>query len=91
MVETIVGELHFENVTYQGANLTRSIFENGNTTNLGLDNGIILCTGDTYWIPGPNDECSGFIGWNDPGHPLLDEIQVVGETHDAAVLEFDVF
>ena len=90
LVERVVGELQFENVTYQGTNVTKSLFENAGTTNLGMDRGIILCTGDPYYIPGPNTDCFGVWPWNDPGHPLLDAIQSDGITRDAAVLEYDV-
>ena len=91
MVKRIVGEgVYFDNVTYQGYHIAKAMFENGNTTNLGLDKGILLCTGDPYYIPGPNESCAKHGCWSTPGHPLLDAIQVQYSTTDASILEFDV-
>ncbi len=91
MVEKIIGEgVIYDNVTYQGADMARASFQNGNTTNLGLDEGIILCTGDPNLIPGINDNCYSSHAYFLPGHPLLNSITFLGETCDASVLEFDV-
>lgn len=91
MVEMIIGEgVYYDNVTYQGADLARAIFEDGNTTNLGLDNGIVLCTGNPNFIPGPNDHCWMTAVFNTPPHPLLSAISTATGAEDAAVLEFDI-
>ncbi|MCD4695647.1 MAG: gliding motility-associated C-terminal domain-containing protein [Bacteroidales bacterium] len=90
MVEMIIGDgVYYDNVTYQGADIATAMFENGNTTNLGLEKGIILCSGNSNLIPGPNDNCwaTGMNG--NPGHPLLTAITSASITYDAAVLEFD--
>ncbi|HPE56828.1 MAG TPA: choice-of-anchor L domain-containing protein [Bacteroidales bacterium] len=90
MVEKIVGEdVYFDNVAYQGAVMARAIFSNGSSTNLGLDNGIILCTGNPNFIPGPNTYCLKSYIYGLPGHPLLSSIDPTGDTGDASVLEFD--
>jgi len=90
LVKRIVGDLSYANPTYQGKDIAKAMFENGESTNLGLDRGIILCTGNPDYIPGPNDDCYVFNNWNEPGHPLLNEIQASNQTSDASVLEFNV-
>jgi len=69
LVKRIVGDLSYANPTYQGKDIAKAMFENGESTNLGLDRGIILCTGNPDYIPGPNDDCYVFNNWNEPGHP----------------------
>lgn len=76
------------NITYQGINRARGFFSNADSTNLGMKNGIFLCTGSGENIPGPNSYydvgTANYIG----GHPSLDNISN-GNTYDASVLEFD--
>ncbi len=59
--------------------------------NVGIDSGIILTTGRVTNITGPNN--SGSTGTNNgwPGDPDLDAYPGVGTTHDACILEFDVY
>ncbi|MCB0806473.1 MAG: choice-of-anchor L domain-containing protein, partial [Bacteroidales bacterium] len=89
MVENIVGEgVQYENVTFQGAPISRGIFNNGNTTNLGLESGVFLTSGSGYNVPGPNSSGS-ITGANGmPGNSVLEGI-TTSTTYDAAVLEFD--
>jgi len=89
MVEYLVGPgVDYDNVVFQGADVSRGIFNNGNTTNIGLESGIFLTSGGGYIIPGPNN--SGSAGTNNgmPGHPLLESL-TTASTYNAAVLEFD--
>ncbi|HPE55057.1 MAG TPA: choice-of-anchor L domain-containing protein, partial [Bacteroidales bacterium] len=89
MVENIVGDgIQYDNVTFQGANVSRGIFNNGNTTNLGINSGIFLTSGAGYNVPGPNVSCSAGSSNGTPGHPSLNAI-TTSTTFDAAVLEFD--
>jgi len=92
MVEMIIGEgVYYENVAYQGASIAKATFENGNTTNLGLDAGIILCTGNPNLILGPNENCSVTGVNSSPGYPLLSAISSPPyPTEDASILEFDI-
>lgn len=91
MVEMIIGEgVQYENVSYQGDYMARAGFVNGNSTNLGLDEGIILSTGKPTNIPGPNDNCNTYYIYLSPGHPLLTSITSAEETMDASILEFDI-
>ncbi len=59
--------------------------------NVGIDSGIILTTGRVSNIVGPNNSGSTGTsnGW--PGDPDLDAYPGVGTTHDACVLEFNVY
>lgn len=89
LVETIVGDgVQITNVQYQGAEIAKGIFTNGYSTNLGIDGGIILCTGYASILQGPNFN-TGATGSNGtPGDATL--TMICGQTtFDAAVLEFD--
>lgn len=89
MVENIVGDgIIYSNVTFQGADASRGIFNNGQSTNLGIGSGIFLCSGAGYVIPGPNTSCSASANNGLGGHPSLNGI-TTSTTYDAAVLEFD--
>ncbi len=82
------------NVTYTGAiNFAIGHFDNGNTTNLGLNEGIVLSSGNVDLIP----DTAGtqafprtihLCNWL-PGDPDLDALPNVNDTHDASILEFD--
>lgn len=89
MVENIVGEgIQYDNVTFQGADIARGVFDNGGSTNLGLESGIFLTSGSAYIIPGPNSQSSAGQSNGLPGHPSLNNITTT-ITYDASVLEFD--
>lgn len=74
-------------VTYKGPSFAVAYFEDDRGT-MGLQNGILLTTGNVYYSLGPNR--SPRTGWasNTPGDEDLNKI-THGRTHDAAVLEFD--
>jgi gliding motility-associated-like protein len=59
--------------------------------NVGIDSGIVLTTGRVSNIAGPNN--LGSTGTNNswPGDADLNAYPGVGTTHDACVLEFDVY
>ncbi len=84
----IGGGVTATNVTYTGGPTAIAAFTTGsNPTNLGLDNGIVLTTGNPTQIPQP---ASGFMSTDlgMPGDADLNNI-ATGTTHDACVLEFD--
>ncbi|MBM3435154.1 MAG: hypothetical protein FJY07_02925, partial [Bacteroidetes bacterium] len=86
MVENIAGDgITWSNVTFLGADSARGIFSNGQTTNLGFDNGIFLTTGAGYIIPGPNQSASAGVdnGIIYPWPPPW------GQSYDPAILDFD--
>ncbi|WP_372935426.1 choice-of-anchor L domain-containing protein, partial [Mariniphaga sediminis] len=82
------------NVTYTGAiDVAIGHFDNGNTTNLGLNEGIVLSSGNVDLIPdtaGTQEfpRTIHLCNWL-PGDPDLDALPNVNDTHDASILEFD--
>lgn len=64
-------------------------FFNGINSNLGIDSGIVLSTGNVLDLVGPNALGSTSTAYNLPGDPTLDAIIAPDPTNDAAVLEFD--
>lgn len=76
------------NIKYTGAPVAIGSFNNGNSTNIGINSGIILSTGDISLSKGPNM----FSGHGrDNGTSGDDELNLINTTvtFDAAVLEFD--
>jgi len=78
------------NVTYRGQLSQFGFFSNGNNTALGMNEGIILCTGNATQIAqSASSFMSNSLGGN--GVPELDSIinNPTYDTNDGAVLEFD--
>ncbi len=89
MVEHLVGDgVIYGNVTFQGADISRGIFSNGDSASLGLNSGIFLTSGSGYLIPGPNTNSSTGTNNGTSGNATLNSI-TTSTTYDAAVLEFD--
>lgn len=89
LVYKIVGPgIVYDNITFQGAAHARGTFANGDSTILGINNGIFLTSGIGSNLPGPNNSCSASANNGMPGHPSLNSI-TTSTTYDAAVLEFD--
>lgn len=78
------------NVTYRGQLSQFAFFSNGNSTALGMDEGIILCTGyATQIAQSAGSHMSSSLGGNG-----VDELDAIinnpsYDTNDGAVLEFD--
>jgi len=84
----IGGGVTISNITYTGGNQSTATFTNGNTTNLGLNNGIILCTGDVSHVANPASVfMSDVLGLS--GDADLNSISGASQTYDACVLQFD--
>ena len=64
-------------------------FFNGINSNVGIDSGIVLSSGNVYDLVGPNNIGSTSTSYLLPGDPTLDAIIAPDPTNDAAVLEFD--
>ena len=64
-------------------------FFNGVNSNLGIDSGIVLSSGNVLDLTGPNASGSTTTDFGLPGDPTLDAIIAPDPTNDAAVLEFD--
>lgn len=80
------GGVSVSNVTFTGGAEMRGRFEG--TSNLGIDTGLILATGDIAVAIGPNNSGSESDGGGVAGDAQLDAL-VGSTTNDAAVLEFD--
>lgn len=75
------------NVTYTGSNTSVGFF-NATSTNLNLDSGIVMCTGDIVNAIGPNN--AGTVGTNLNLLGDADLTAISGNaTNDAAVLTLD--
>jgi hypothetical protein len=84
MVENILGEgIQYFNVQYLGADWAKGIFTNGNSTNLGIESGIILSTGDATALQGPNLSPNTSTNHGLTGPPWYPN------TYDPAILDFD--
>ncbi|MBP8041959.1 MAG: choice-of-anchor L domain-containing protein [Bacteroidales bacterium] len=88
MQNFIGGGVTVFNVVYTGGNASKATFTNGNNTNLGLSEGIILCSGNATNIANP---ATFFMSnnLNQAGDATLNSINNGTSTFDAAVLEFD--
>ncbi len=90
MVDILVGSgVVVSNVNYIGAPIASGSFNNGGTTNIGLQSGIILTSGDINLVPGPNTSTSAGVNNNLPGDPHLNALIPGFNTFDASVLTFE--
>jgi hypothetical protein len=64
-------------------------FFSGVNSNLGIDSGIALSSGNIFDLVGPNASGSTTTNFSLPGDPTLDAVIAPDPTNDAAVLEFD--
>ena len=64
-------------------------FFNGVASNLGIDSGIVLSSGNVFDLVGPNASGSTSMSYSLPGDATLDAVIFPDPTNDAAVLEFD--
>ena len=86
----ILNGVSVSNITFNGNDtVSLGTFTNGNTTNIGINNGILLSTGDVHDAVGPNNSSSISTSLGLPGDIDLDAIAGC-TTNDAAILEFDL-
>lgn len=76
------------NITYTGDIQAIGKFNNGGTTNIGIQSGVLMTTGKASIAVGPNN--SSNAGYNNTGNsdPQLQSL-VTTTINDAAVIEFD--
>lgn len=74
------------NVQYSGSPYATGTFQG--YSNIGFEEGILLTTGYVWHAEGPNGSYESGVLHDLPGDPDLDMLNP-GQTHDAAVLEFD--
>jgi len=87
----IGGGLMVNNITFSGVTSSTcnqiALFNNGNTTSLGMNSGIVIATGCVTDIPQPG---SSYMGQSLGGPGVPDLTSLAGNTtFDGAVLEFD--
>lgn len=84
----LIGQgIQTSNITFVGAPAAIGFF-NGVNSNIGLDSGIVITTGDIANAVGPNNIGSAGSSNNAPGDPQLD-LLTTSTTNDASVLQFD--
>ena len=86
------GGITVSNITFKGVPVAIGFF-NGMNSNLGLDSGIVMTTGDIYTAAGPNNISAAtcpddVFGGGRTGDSDLDAISNF-DSFDAAILEFD--
>ncbi len=88
---TLIGGDCFDvaNITSSGNAASRGTFTNG-ATNIGLANGVVLCTGNVNILPGPNilQNADGGFGNNSTDDPDLATL-TTGDQYDVSKIEFD--
>lgn len=82
--------IQVSNVTYSGAPIAVGYF-NGKNSNLNLDSGIVLTSGDIQNAVGPNNVSSQGTANGTPGDAQLEQMtgNPSGNSFDAAIIEFD--
>jgi gliding motility-associated-like protein len=75
-------------INYSGAPLARGTF-NGASSNIGLNSGVILSSGDVSNAEGPNNSPSVTVSNFLAGDPDLDMIMSPTLSYDASIIEFD--
>jgi hypothetical protein len=89
LANAIVGSgVTVSNVTLNCADDAFGLFSNGSSTNIGLNEGIILTTGRASDAAGPNNSGSVSVENFNGGDADLSNL-VSGNTHDACALSFD--
>ena len=90
LVNTLLGSgITASNITFTGANVAGGLFSGGIGAGIGIENGIILSSGNIASTQGPNNSGSKSSNNNQPGDNNLNTIIAPLVTYDAAVLEFD--
>jgi len=89
LVENMVDEsIIYSDIIYFGDTISSGIFTTIDTTDLGMEEGIILTTGDAILAIGPNNDPLASSDNSLPGHPLL--TQLYGTySRDACGLDFN--
>lgn len=75
------------NITYNGNSVAIGFFD-GTNSNIGLDSGVVIASGDINVSIGPNNSTGAGVDLLEPGDADLNSI-CASTTFDAAVIEFD--
>lgn len=85
--EILIGNgIETTNITLKGASISKGKF--WGESNIGIDEGVILTSGDARKSKGPNNQGNAGTDNNTSGDADLNQLGG-GNTHDACVLEFD--
>ncbi|MEI6410795.1 MAG: choice-of-anchor L domain-containing protein, partial [Bacteroidota bacterium] len=91
VTNTLIGGNCFDvtNITSAGNSASRGTFTNGGT-NIGLNTGVVLCTGNVNILPGPNNNngANGGFNTNSTDDPDLATLST-GNQWDLSKIEFD--
>ncbi len=77
------------NITFMGAKGAIGFF-NGSNSNIGIDSGLVLTSGNIVNVPGPNNSSSAGTSNGLQGDQDLTGLAGT-DTYDAAILEFDFY
>lgn len=77
------------NIKSTGSSNSRGTFSQGQSS-VNISNGVVLCTGPTSVLPGPNDlpNVNGGFGNNSSDDPHLSSL-TSGNQYDVSIIEFD--
>jgi gliding motility-associated-like protein len=90
MLDILVGSgVVVSNVNYTGIPIASGSFNNGGTTNIGLQSGVILTSGSVNLVPGPNNQTGAGMNNQQPGDVHLNALIPGYTTYDASVLTFE--
>ncbi len=80
------------NIQYTGGGMSVGSFSNGQVTNLGMTDGIVMSTGTLFLSPFIGSPASNFASTSmgEPGDPLLNTLVPGYITYDATIIEFDL-
>ena len=81
--------VNVSNITYTGSNISIGSFSNGNNSNIGMDEGLVLSTGNVLDILGPNSLPNTQTNTLAGSDPQLQNLVPGYSLFDAAILEFD--
>ncbi len=89
VVNSLVGSgVSVSNIVYKGSQNSAGLFSNGMGT-FGFDKGVVLSSGDIWYIEGPNELDDVTRNNGLPGDAALGALIPGYTTYDATVLEFD--
>ncbi len=86
------GCIEVENVEYTGDPSALGYYEQSATLDIGFAEGVFMATGDVSTFDGPNDDGGAGTLFMTPGDEDLEQVLGglgIGQTNDAAILEFD--
>ncbi len=88
--EVLIGEgVKAFNIQYFGADAAVGYFKNGNSTGIGIDEGIIITSGNIYDATGPNNASGTTTNYGRAGYNKLNNLLTSQTTKDAAYIKFD--